>query len=111
MIDQRLDQRLDRVAVDVQIDRGSVVVGRAHIRLFVAGKFRVHPQAVLDVVYAQFRGLPETDRDRKSTRLNSSHSQISYAVFCLKKKKKNKNSINDLEVYMLIDRLQIHVSR
>src|SRR2546427_5617256 len=31
--------------------------------------------------------------DRKSTRLNSSHSQISYAVFCLKKKKKkNANS-------------------
>src|SRR2546430_13244803 len=28
------------------------------------------------------------DRDRKSTRLNSSHSQISYAVFCLKKKNK-----------------------
>src|SRR5688572_31495959 len=28
--------------------------------------------------------------DRKSTRLNSSHSQISYAVFCLKKKKKQK---------------------
>src|SRR2546430_4244966 len=30
-----------------------------------------------------------TPPDRKSTRLNSSHSQISYAVFCLKKKKKN----------------------
>src|SRR2546430_10315143 len=30
--------------------------------------------------------------DRKSTRLNSSHSQISYAVFCLKKKNKNTNS-------------------
>src|SRR2546430_6809203 len=30
-------------------------------------------------------------RDRKSTRLNSSHSQISYAVFCLKKKKKSTN--------------------
>src|SRR5688572_31599328 len=29
-------------------------------------------------------------QDRKSTRLNSSHSQISYAVFCLKKKKKKK---------------------
>src|SRR5688572_32228349 len=29
-------------------------------------------------------------RDRKSTRLNSSHSQISYAVFCLKKKKNKK---------------------
>src|SRR3989475_1822977 len=31
--------------------------------------------------------LPLPTRDRKSTRLNSSHSQISYAVFCLKKKK------------------------
>src|SRR2546429_6073409 len=30
-------------------------------------------------------------RDRKSTRLNSSHGYISYAVFCLKKKKKNKD--------------------
>src|SRR5688572_31052118 len=33
-------------------------------------------------------------RDRKSTRLNSSHSQISYAVFCLKKKKKIKQDRN-----------------
>src|SRR2546430_15756359 len=33
--------------------------------------------------------LPPPCGDRKSTRLNSSHSQISYAVFCLKKKKKN----------------------
>src|SRR2546430_4012725 len=35
------------------------------------------------------RGVPMCRRrgDRKSTRLNSSHSQISYAVFCLKKKK------------------------
>src|SRR2546421_3573738 len=32
-------------------------------------------------------------RDRKSTRLNSSHDQISYAVFCLKKKKKNKDQL------------------
>src|SRR2546430_17607053 len=31
--------------------------------------------------------LARRDQDRKSTRLNSSHSQISYAVFCLKKKK------------------------
>src|SRR2546430_13560090 len=33
-------------------------------------------------------GIPK-GRDRKSTRLNSSHSQISYAVFCLKKKKRS----------------------
>src|SRR6266853_3041041 len=35
------------------------------------------------------RDSPLPSSDRKSTRLNSSHSQISYAVFCLKKKKKN----------------------
>src|SRR5207249_5144248 len=33
-------------------------------------------------------GLPSRDEDRKSTRLNSSHVSISYAVFCLKKKNK-----------------------
>src|SRR5215203_6219490 len=33
---------------------------------------------------------PDWRRDRKSTRLNSSHANISYAVFCLKKKKKKK---------------------
>src|SRR2546428_9442208 len=32
-------------------------------------------------------------RDRKSTRLNSSHDQISYAVFCLKKKKNTKDTL------------------
>src|SRR5262245_63250499 len=35
--------------------------------------------------------VARTMRDRKSTRLNSSHLGISYAVFCLKKKKKEKN--------------------
>src|SRR5690606_41617014 len=44
------------------------------------------------------QGAPETGRDspswgdRKSTRLNSSHVKISYAVFCLKKKKKKKRT-------------------
>src|SRR2546427_9649369 len=40
--------------------------------------------------------VPRTDR--KSTRLNSSHSQISYAVFCLKKKKKNNSNNTRLPV-------------
>src|SRR2546430_7631530 len=52
-------------------------------------------------------------RDRKSTRLNSSHSQISYAVFCLKKKKKkislnkkrNKSKIHKKDVTKHIKRL------
>src|SRR2546430_5799347 len=42
----------------------------------------------------QYKGPNMNDhgtKDRKSTRLNSSHSQISYAVFCLKKKKKHKH--------------------
>src|SRR2546428_7971681 len=37
--------------------------------------------------------------DRKSTRLNSSHDQISYAVFCLKKKKKEDMRATDVDTY------------
>src|SRR2546430_7147622 len=40
--------------------------------------------------------------DRKSTRLNSSHSQISYAVFCLKKKKHSNSSYNSVTLTMWI---------
>src|SRR5689334_25237686 len=50
-----------------------------------------------NMLWKLVRDLPEDNRpthlaiiDRKSTRLNSSHSSISYAVFCLKKKKKKK---------------------
>src|SRR5438270_4601485 len=39
------------------------------------------------IVLSGAEGRHASDKDRKSTRLNSSHSQISYAVFCLKKKK------------------------
>src|SRR2546427_1463572 len=45
------------------------------------------PRGALHVL--QQRGQTARAEDRKSTRLNSSHSQISYAVFCLKKKKTN----------------------
>src|SRR5688572_32489096 len=38
--------------------------------------------------------LVDGEEDRKSTRLNSSHSQISYAVFCLKKKKEMRQHIS-----------------
>src|SRR3712207_7535525 len=37
-------------------------------------------------LHTRFFSLPPPPRDRKSTRLNSSHANISYAVFCLKKK-------------------------
>src|SRR5438034_8717264 len=56
--------------------------------------------SALQQMLSRFRQLQEdlqrqvnsvTVEDRKSTRLNSSHTVISYAVFCLKKKKKKKN--------------------
>src|SRR5689334_24383732 len=50
------------------------------------------------------------DQDRKSTRLNSSHSSISYAVFCLKKKKKTEYFITDLPVTILIDSATRYIS-
>src|SRR2546430_13383705 len=43
--------------------------------------------AVIQVHHLNLQHALWIARDRKSTRLNSSHSQISYAVFCLKKKK------------------------
>src|SRR3712207_8666578 len=49
---------------------------RAH-----AGERRVQPAGQRD-------GISQSELDRKSTRLNSSHANISYAVFCLKKKSK-----------------------
>src|SRR3712207_8729440 len=66
-------------------------------RLSMAGKLT--REQLLDVIAdARRRGasldLRTLDlRDRKSTRLNSSHANISYAVFCLKKKKKNNQRI------------------
>src|SRR3989449_7164133 len=50
----------------------------------------------LNVLEAARRGRVE--RDRKSTRLNSSHGYISYAVFCLKKKNKSRDS--DLRILL-----------
>src|SRR5688572_32196100 len=46
---------------------------------------------------------PPTHLDRKSTRLNSSHSQISYAVFCLKKKTKNQYPYHSESLVSLAD--------
>src|SRR5689334_24336126 len=48
--------------------------------------------------------LGRRHEDRKSTRLNSSHSSISYAVFCLKKKKKKKN------IYKSITRVNMNIT-
>src|SRR2546427_7105547 len=67
--------------------RGGRAARRTSCRLSVQGGRRV------DVHHASRGGSARAGHlDRKSTRLNSSHSQISYAVFCLKKKKKKHNN-------------------
>src|SRR3989442_9977692 len=50
------------------------------------------------VLHASPRWPSMARRDRKSTRLNSSHVRISYAVFCLKKKKKTRINRNQRDV-------------
>src|SRR3712207_8269413 len=57
----------------------------------VARAFRTVLEAPLDVVH---------DQDRKSTRLNSSHANISYAVFCLKKKNTTRYSNDIIHTYV-----------
>src|SRR5439155_2045837 len=71
-------QRGDKARVNVKLaDDGYLVVLRADAE----GRVRV------------LFPLDPSNEDRKSTRLNSSHVAISYAVFCLKKKKKEKQII------------------
>src|SRR5438874_6397744 len=64
--------------------------------------FRSFRPSMSPTIVTVSAGSSET-LDRKSTRLNSSHVEISYAVFCLKKKKKNKklyhNVINSSHIY------------
>src|SRR5206468_12604308 len=67
---------------------------------------REMPECEFEIVGADLptellKGVPGVIRylDRKSTRLNSSHDQISYAVFCLKKKKKKKTHTNMPNTY------------
>src|SRR2546430_4762862 len=79
------------------VERGVEHVGDAQAGLV---EDRGAPQLLVDLPDAVLRDVPVAGQlvrerphvagalDRKSTRLNSSHSQISYAVFCLKKKKK-----------------------
>src|SRR5688572_31575255 len=62
-------------------------------RKLIGGDEGAHEESEADVYEETERRILDAlasrrHRDRKSTRLNSSHSQISYAVFCLKKKKK-----------------------
>src|SRR5438034_6240353 len=85
---------LFRSAGDVQDPEGAGGPEGLHeeIRLLAGGLFRVIAHPGVEDEPGEERGPPFGDR--KSTRLNSSHTVISYAVFCLKKKKR-KNSTNN----------------
>src|SRR3989475_1648916 len=80
---------LFRSVVTDALDMGSIVskygAGEAAVRAFLAGADLLVIPADPDSAAG---ALIAAVADRKSTRLNSSHSQISYAVFCLKKKKR-----------------------
>src|SRR2546422_3469684 len=75
---------------DVRLHVGAgILERRTHSRL--RGEVKDRLDALEWERIAGYIGLDK--RDRKSTRLNSSHGYISYAVFCLKKKKKEQRSM------------------
>src|SRR2546422_5594283 len=59
---------------------------------------RHEPRGVREAEHREVGTILGMVRDRKSTRLNSSHGYISYAVFCLKKKKKEENVVYRNEI-------------
>src|SRR2546429_1179166 len=61
----------------------------------------------LTIARARMAGRPG---DRKSTRLNSSHGYISYAVFCLKKKKKIHYSLEQTNIFILTNTQSSYIS-
>src|SRR5436190_6608669 len=83
---------VERVAVPDREDPGRVAPGSRRRPSRSAGSARqVGEPVVADRRAPVDPESPEGGEDRKSTRLNSSHTVISYAVFCLKKKKNNYN--------------------
>src|SRR2546427_5034983 len=91
---ERAEQRLS--GHDVHVDPVLMIVPKIVLEGALGGfvlrdfvlQWRQRPPEI-GVVWLWLHGIHRVHHlDRKSTRLNSSHSQISYAVFCLKKKKK-----------------------
>src|SRR5437879_6875597 len=85
---------LDEVPVENTFIRTPVLlVGPAHCKMNCASDLLVEEDVLCESVDVEVHSnakLSQSLGDRKSTRLNSSHRCISYAVFCLKKKKTKK---------------------
>src|SRR2546422_7511867 len=91
-VDLRFRAGLLGVAAALAIAIPTVLIGVYLRRMYSAGLFLGTPFTIGYISAYVFNA-----RDRKSTRLNSSHGYISYAVFCLKKKKKkNRDASGDL---------------
>src|SRR5690606_40251049 len=84
------DPRIALVLADVSADRFTAAARRHPDRVINVG---IREQAMIGIAGGlALSGMrPVVHTDRKSTRLNSSHVKISYAVFCLKKKTKQEN--------------------
>src|SRR3712207_7951684 len=76
-------------------------LGEARHGHFVAPKSVLEAEAGKALQLLGVRGHVPVAIDRKSTRLNSSHANISYAVFCLKKKKTNPIDSSSNHIYVL----------
>src|SRR5688572_30885143 len=85
--------------------RSRQIQERSNVRnlVFIDDTFNVPADRFKEILRMMIRN----QLDRKSTRLNSSHSQISYAVFCLKKKKKKKKNKDKNQTEKLI----LHVKK
>src|SRR3712207_7168477 len=71
---------------------------------------RTQPLMLTDVAIGRTRGLG-SHVDRKSTRLNSSHANISYAVFCLKKKKHLHEKVDQEDLHGHAVELELPLSK
>src|SRR2546430_4526910 len=71
---------------------GALVAQRHHLERFRVAESDLPVGANVAAPVALHQHAVVEFQDRKSTRLNSSHSQISYAVFCLKKKKQTRTA-------------------
>src|SRR5438034_8769341 len=85
--------RITQILNGTRAITGDTALRLAHF-FGTSAQFWLNLQSLYDLRLAQekvgksIQALPTLKRDRKSTRLNSSHTVISYAVFCLKKKKR-----------------------
>src|SRR5690554_7287616 len=97
MLERRISGFFSAFAIFLAFGVGAVGAGESEGAPMPYSQSSLHGTTVIEssghlVLFSPVREI-RNEIDRKSTRLNSSHVRISYAVFCLKKKKKSDRSI------------------